>query len=113
MAAWGKLAALGFAALAVAWTGLPNGGQRKPEGNLVRSLLAEPRAWLLMAFLGLVNGGYKSVVVWLAPHYQQLGWGASASGSLLAVMAIFQAARRSSCRYWHVRPGRTVGRGCG
>lgn len=87
----GSLAAIGFAALAVAWIGLPNGGHRKPDSNLVRSLLAKPRAWLLMAFFGLVNGGYTSVVVWLAPHYQQLGWGASASGSLLAVMAIFQA----------------------
>lgn len=87
-----SLAALGFVAVAVAWIALPSDAPRNQEGNLVRNLLAKPRAWLLMVFFGLVNGGYTSVVVWLAPHYQQLGWGASASGSLLAIMAVFQAA---------------------
>lgn len=88
----GALALLGLVAAIVAWLALPADRTRMPEGNVVRTLLARPRSWLLMAFFGLVNGGYTSVVVWLAPYYQQFGWSASASGSLLAVMAICQAA---------------------
>jgi CP family cyanate transporter-like MFS transporter len=45
-----------------------------------------------MACFGLVNGGYSTVVAWLAPSYQDIGWTAAGSGSLLAVMAICQAA---------------------
>ncbi len=88
----GALALMGLVAFVAAWLVLPVDRSRMPEGNVVRALLARPRSWLLMAFFGLVNGGYTSVVVWLAPYYQQLGWSASASGSLLAVMAICQAA---------------------
>jgi CP family cyanate transporter-like MFS transporter len=44
-----------------------------------------------MACFGLVNGGYSTVVAWLAPFYREHGWSASASGSLLAVMAVSQA----------------------
>lgn len=88
----GSLAVLGLAAATIAWFALPIEGPGISEENIVRNLLARPRSWLLMAFFGLVNGGYTSVVVWLAPSYQHLGWSASASGSLLAVMAICQAA---------------------
>lgn len=63
-------------------------GRRVPIGA---GLLRQPRLWLLMACFGLVNGGYSSVVAWLAPSYQALGWSSAASGSLLAVLALFQA----------------------
>ncbi len=45
-----------------------------------------------MACFGLVNGGYASAVAWLPPFYQEHGRSAAASGSLLAVLAISQAA---------------------
>jgi CP family cyanate transporter-like MFS transporter len=54
-------------------------------------LLRRPRVWLLMACFGLVNGGYSTVVAWLAPFYREHGWSAAASGSLLAIMAACQA----------------------
>ena len=43
-----------------------------------------------MACFGLVNGGYSSVVAWLAPFYQERA-GAAASGSLLAALTVCQA----------------------
>lgn len=60
-------------------------------GNVAAAFLRRPRTWLLMACFGLVNGGYSTVVAWLAPYYQDLGWTAASSGSLLAVMAVCQA----------------------
>src|SRR5690606_37225501 len=45
-----------------------------------------------MGCFGLINGGYTSVVAWLAPVYQAHEWGAAASGSLLAVLSVSQAA---------------------
>lgn len=53
-------------------------------------LLSLPRSWLLILCFGLVNGGYSTAIAWLAPFYQERGWSASASGSLLAVMALAQ-----------------------
>ena len=47
---------------------------------------------MLMACFGVMNGGYASLVAWLAPFYQQHGWSVARSGSLVAVMAIAQAA---------------------
>lgn len=65
---------------------------RTPNGrNMARTLLARPRTWLLMACFGLVNGGYSSVVAWLAPAYQERGWSATASAGLLATLAASQA----------------------
>lgn len=58
----------------------------------VRKLLKQPRTWLLMACFGLVNGGYSSVVAWLAPSFQDQGWSAAQSGKLLAFLALSQAA---------------------
>jgi CP family cyanate transporter-like MFS transporter len=55
-------------------------------------LLRRPRTWLLMACFGLINGGYASSVAWLAPYYQDQGRGIAASGTLLAVLAVAQAA---------------------
>lgn len=54
-------------------------------------LIKRPRVWLLMASFGLVNGGYSSVVAWLSPSWQELGWSSASSGSLLALMAASQA----------------------
>jgi len=73
------------------------------------ALLRRPRVWLLMACFGLVNGGYSTAVAWLAPFYREYGWSAAASGTLMAVMAIFQAlaalflpmlARSNDLRRW-------------
>lgn len=45
-----------------------------------------------MLCFGLVNGGYSSVVAWLAPSFQDHGWSISQSGKLLALLALSQAA---------------------
>lgn len=43
-----------------------------------------------MAIFGLINGGYSSLIAWLAPYYQDHGWSSGESASLLATMAISQ-----------------------
>ncbi|EYT14539.1 MULTISPECIES: cyanate transporter [Acinetobacter calcoaceticus/baumannii complex] len=58
----------------------------------VKTLLKKPRTWLLMLCFGLVNGGYSSVVAWLAPSFQDHGWSSGESGKLLALLALSQAA---------------------
>ncbi len=63
----------------------------RPDRDLTGKLLRRRRTWLLMAAFGLVNGGYSSMVAWLAPYYQAQGWGIAESGGLVAVMAISQA----------------------
>jgi len=70
---------------------LPEDKQGRAGANTALAFLRRPRTWLLMACFGLVNGGYSSVVAWLAPFYRDLGWTAAASGSLLAIMAVSQA----------------------
>jgi CP family cyanate transporter-like MFS transporter len=68
------------------------GDRAAPQPNAsALALLRRPRVWLLMVCFGLVNGGYSTVVAWLAPFYREHGWSASASGSLLAIMALAQA----------------------
>jgi CP family cyanate transporter-like MFS transporter len=84
-------AAPAVAALALA-TRLPRDETARTGHGSMAALLRRPRAWLLMAGFGLVNGGYASAVAWLAPYYQAQGRGVTASGSLLAVLAIAQAA---------------------
>ncbi|RAS04226.1 CP family cyanate transporter-like MFS transporter [Cupriavidus alkaliphilus] len=94
-----------LAALALAWVALPRGPAREqalapaaPCGRppiaagKTRALLRRPRTWLLMISFGVMNGGYASLVAWLAPFYQSHGWSAPASGSLVALMAVAQAA---------------------
>ncbi|NOV27118.1 MFS transporter [Cupriavidus necator] len=94
-----------LAALALAWVALPRGAARKPAwagaapasrpasaAGKTGALLRRPRTWLLMACFGVMNGGYASLVAWLAPFYQSHGWSAPASGSLVALMAVAQAA---------------------
>lgn len=85
------LAAPAVVALALARRLPPDGASSTTPGTM-SLLLRRPRAWLLMACFGLVNGGYASAVAWLAPFYQEHGRSAAASGSLLAVLAISQAA---------------------
>jgi len=54
--------------------------------------MKQPRTWLLIFCFGLINGGYSSIVAWLAPSYQERGWSATASGNLMAVLTLSQAA---------------------
>ncbi|PZX24745.1 putative cyanate transporter (cynX), MFS family [Cupriavidus phytorum] len=112
-----------LAALALAWVALPRGRARQPASvpaapsgsspiaaGKTRALLQRPRTWLLMISFGVMNGGYASLVAWLAPFYQSHGWSAPASGSLVALMAVAQAgaalllpalaARRLDRRAW-------------
>jgi CP family cyanate transporter-like MFS transporter len=63
----------------------------RQKSGITATLLRRPRTWALMAAFGLVNAGYSSMVAWLAPYYQTLGLEASATGSLVATMAIAQA----------------------
>jgi len=83
------LPALAATLLAVAF--LPADTQTHRGRNMARTFLTRPRTWLLMACFGLVNGGYSSVVAWLAPAYQAQGWNAAASAGLLATLAVSQA----------------------
>ena len=57
----------------------------------VSVLLKQPRTWLLICCFGLINGGYSSIVAWLAPAFQAHGWTATASGNLMAVLTLSQA----------------------
>ena len=77
-------------ALLFAAYSLPHDQTARQGGISAVAMLARPRLWLLMACFGLVNGGYSTVVAWLAPFYREHGWSAAASGSLLAIMAVFQ-----------------------
>ena len=86
------LALPALAAVALAAVTLPaNGAGPSARANPAWRLIKRPRVWLLMACFGLVNGGYSSIVAWLSPSWQELGWGSAASGSLLALMAASQA----------------------
>jgi len=88
--AWTALPAVLAFALAARCLPFDATGRQSPIS--VSRLLRLPRVWLLMACFGLVNGGYSTVVAWLAPFYREHGWSAAASGSLLAVLALCQAA---------------------
>lgn len=87
---WPALLALGLAwfqlrAMAV------NAPSHGPGEGATAWLLRRPRTWLLMLVFGLMNGGYASMVAWLAPHYQALGWSAPQSGTLVAILSVAQA----------------------
>lgn len=64
----------------------------RPTAIPVLRLLKRPRTWLLMASFGVMNGGYASLIAWLAAYYQERGWSGPASGGLIAVMSVAQAA---------------------
>ncbi len=89
LAWWAVPAAL---AMLLAWRVLPrhNGSALGAVPSI--ALLRLPRKWLLMGCFGLLNGGYASLVAWLAPYYQTHGWGSARSGTLVALMAVAQAA---------------------
>lgn len=70
---------------------LPADGNSTSGDSVMLQLLRRPRAWLLMVWFGIANGGYSSVIAWLPSTYQVLGWEPGASGSLLALMAVCQA----------------------
>ncbi len=78
-------------ALVLAARSLPRDVATRQGHMAVAGYLRRPRVWLLMACFGLVNGGYSTVVAWLALFYREHGWSAAASGSLLAIMAACQA----------------------
>lgn len=88
------LAWMAFPALLALWLcarSLPVDGRKGDDASKASAFLKRPRTWLLMACFGLANGGYSTAVAWLSPFYRDLGWSASSSGSLLAVMAVCQA----------------------
>ncbi len=91
--AWWALPVL--AALLLAWRALPRTSRFPAHHNgasATRWMLQRPRTWLLMLCFGLVNGGYASVVAWLAPFYQLHGWSPADSGGLVALLSLAQAA---------------------
>ena len=89
--AWLALPAL-VALIAVIINIRTSNTKNTPAQLNVLTYLKQPRAWLLMAGFGLVNAGYATVVTWLAPFFQQQGFSATESGSLVAILTIFQAA---------------------
>lgn len=106
--AWWSLPALLALLLSAQLLSRQTGPDKQAMPSLM--LLGRPRTWLLMICFGLVNGGYASLVAWLAPFYQTHGWSSEHSGSLVAVMALAQAvaalllpllaARRRDRRPW-------------
>jgi len=75
-----------LAALALAWRQLDRmaaPAATGTRGGATAWLLRRPRTWYLMLAFGLMNGGYASMVAWLAPHYQELGLSAARSGTLV------------------------------
>lgn len=58
----------------------------------VRGFFGNRRAWLLALYFGLANSGYASLVAWLPSFYVDEGMAPQTAGSLLAWMALFQAA---------------------
>lgn len=77
-------------ALVAASVILPDTRAARPERGMVVQLLRRRRTWVLMAVFGLINGGYSSMITWLAPYYQSQGWSSSESGMLISIMAISQ-----------------------
>ncbi|UTW10440.1 cyanate transporter [Marinobacterium rhizophilum] len=58
----------------------------------LRGFFGNRRAWLLALYFGLANSGYASLVAWLPSFYVDEGMDPQSAGSLLAWMALFQAA---------------------
>lgn len=88
--AW--LAVPALIAFAAAWRCLAETPAARRDGALAGTLMRRPRTWLLIAAFGLVNGGYSSMVAWLAPAVQAQGWSIAQSGDLMVAMTIAQAA---------------------
>ena len=79
-----------LAALAVTLWILSETRVKRPDPHLILHLFRRPRTWTLMAVFGLINGGYSSMIAWLAPYYQEQGWSDAQSGGLISIMAISQ-----------------------
>lgn len=78
-------------ALVLAAYSLPRDAANGQGHMALMDYLRLPRVWLLMTCFGLMNGGFSTVVAWLAPFYREHGWSATASGSLFAIMSACQA----------------------
>lgn len=78
-------------ALGLAGVSLPRDTAAAPGQPALTDYLRQPRVWLLMTCFGLMNGGFSTVVAWLAPFYREHGWSAAASGGLFAAMSACQA----------------------
>lgn len=73
------------------WLKMPwRAAQPLATGQSVQAFMGNRRAWLLALYFGFSNCGYMTVVAWLPAYYQQLGWSSQDSGSLLALMTVFQ-----------------------
>ncbi|MBS7660832.1 CynX/NimT family MFS transporter [Pseudomonas lalucatii] len=73
------------------WLKMPwRAAQPLAAGQSVQAFMGNRRAWLLALYFGFSNCGYMTVVAWLPAYYQQLGWSSPDSGSLLALMTVFQ-----------------------
>ncbi|MEY0489492.1 cyanate transporter [Proteus terrae] len=86
--AWFALPA-GFAFIAILFS-IKNSATSANKISL-NTLIWRPRTGLLILGFGCVNAGYASVVTWLAPFYQSLGMPSAQSGSLVAILSLFQA----------------------
>lgn len=78
-------------ALVLAGYSLPRDTATGQAHMALAGYLRRPRVWLLMVCFGLMNGGFSTVVAWLAPFYREHGWSATASGGLFAIMSACQA----------------------
>lgn len=78
-------------ALLLAARYLAQPSQHKLQSASISLFLSQPRTWLLIVCFGLINSGYTSIVAWLAPAYQELGWSAKSSGNLMAILTLCQA----------------------
>ncbi|WP_272687414.1 cyanate transporter [Providencia sp. PROV149] len=88
--AWMALPAL-FALFAIIANIRSSASHQHAGKGAVLQFLTKPRAWLLMVGFGLVNAGYGSVVTWLAPFFIEQGMSSAKSGSLVALLSVFQA----------------------
>jgi CP family cyanate transporter-like MFS transporter len=87
--AWLALPAL--ITLAGAFRLLPGTPVIRPETRLVLRLLRCPRSWALMGVFGLINGGYTSIIAWLAPYYRSQGWSTGDAAGLIVILTFCQA----------------------
>ncbi len=78
-------------ALWIAWKVVPRAARGAAGALPSLELLRRPRTWSLMLCFGLINGGYASLVTWLATFYQDHGWSLAASGTLVALLSVAQA----------------------
>ncbi|UYI49425.1 MFS transporter [Vibrio natriegens] len=77
--------------LILAGVGLPR-RNISPNGRTEwTQLFRQISTWELVLLFGLVNGGYASIVTWLPPYYQKLGFAPEQSSHLIFALSIIQA----------------------